>query len=111
MQSKEEKHFIHNHFTFLVKYHKDANTDLARIVAFEVKPYRCDILSSFINFSTVFAIIFHLYDCYNKKFPYLLASAVLSMNLMATGGGMLHPLKPVIHTQDALLSTLIHLKK
>ncbi|RCV22132.1 hypothetical protein SETIT_4G196100v2 [Setaria italica] len=37
--SKEEKHFIHNHFTFLVKYHKDANTDLARIVAFEVKPY------------------------------------------------------------------------
>ncbi|PAN23076.1 hypothetical protein PAHAL_4G065100 [Panicum hallii] len=37
--SKEEKHFIHNHFTFLVKYHKDANTDIARIVAFEVKPY------------------------------------------------------------------------
>ncbi|WVZ79173.1 hypothetical protein U9M48_026783 [Paspalum notatum var. saurae] len=37
--SKEEKHFIHNHFTFLVKYHKDANTDLARIVAFEVKPF------------------------------------------------------------------------
>ncbi|CAL5054048.1 unnamed protein product [Urochloa decumbens] len=36
---KEEKHFIHNHFTFLVKYHKDANTDIARIVAFEVKPY------------------------------------------------------------------------
>ncbi|CAL5048978.1 unnamed protein product [Urochloa decumbens] len=35
----EEKHFIHNHFTFLVKYHKDANTDIARIVAFEVKPY------------------------------------------------------------------------
>ncbi|PUZ59742.1 hypothetical protein GQ55_4G066900 [Panicum hallii var. hallii] len=37
--SKEEKHFIHNHFTFLVKYHKDANTDIARIVAFEAKPY------------------------------------------------------------------------
>jgi len=49
MQSKEEKHFIHNHFTFLVKYHKDANTDLARIVAFEVKPYRCNILSLFLN--------------------------------------------------------------
>lgn len=47
MQSKEEKHFIHNHFTFLVKYHKDANTDLARIVAFEVKPYRCNIHPSF----------------------------------------------------------------
>lgn len=40
MQSKDEKHFIHNHLTFLVKYHLDAKTDLARIVAFEVKPYR-----------------------------------------------------------------------
>jgi hypothetical protein len=48
------------------------------------------------------AIIFHLYDCYNKKKPYLLAAAVLSMNLMATGRGMLHSLKPVTHTQDAL---------
>ncbi|GJN38969.1 hypothetical protein PR202_gb28055 [Eleusine coracana subsp. coracana] len=37
--SKDEHHFIHNHFTFLVKYHKDANTDVARIVGFEVKPY------------------------------------------------------------------------
>uniref|UniRef100_A0A0D9WSN9 Transmembrane 9 superfamily member n=1 Tax=Leersia perrieri TaxID=77586 RepID=A0A0D9WSN9_9ORYZ len=37
--SNEEKHFIHNHLTFLVKYHRDVNTDLARIVAFEVKPY------------------------------------------------------------------------
>jgi hypothetical protein len=102
MQSKEEKHFIHNHFTFLVKYHKDANTDLARIVAFEVKPYRCNILSCFSTYSTVLAILFHLYDCYNKKLSYLLAASVLSMNLMATGGGMLHPLKPVIHTQDTL---------
>jgi transmembrane 9 superfamily protein 2/4 len=40
MQSKEEKHFIHNHLTFLVKYHRDDKTDLARIVAFEVKPFR-----------------------------------------------------------------------
>uniref|UniRef100_J3MGC1 Transmembrane 9 superfamily member n=1 Tax=Oryza brachyantha TaxID=4533 RepID=J3MGC1_ORYBR len=37
--SNEEKHFIHNHFSFLVKYHRDENTDLARIVAFEVKPF------------------------------------------------------------------------
>ncbi|XP_051204160.1 transmembrane 9 superfamily member 10 [Lolium perenne] len=37
--SKEEKHFIHNHLTFLVKYHRDAETDFARIVAFEVKPF------------------------------------------------------------------------
>ncbi|GJM97840.1 hypothetical protein PR202_ga14796 [Eleusine coracana subsp. coracana] len=32
-------YFIHNHFSFLVKYNKVAHTDLARIVAFEVTPY------------------------------------------------------------------------
>ncbi|KAL6541101.1 Transmembrane 9 superfamily member 8 [Orobanche minor] len=36
---KEEKHFIHNHLTFIVKYHKDEETDAARIVGFEVKPF------------------------------------------------------------------------
>jgi transmembrane 9 superfamily protein 2/4 len=40
LQSKEEKHFIHNHLTFLVKYHKDDESELSRIVGFEVKPYR-----------------------------------------------------------------------
>ncbi|KAF8035660.1 hypothetical protein BT93_C1632 [Corymbia citriodora subsp. variegata] len=34
-----EKYFIHNHLSFTVKYHRDAETDLARIVGFEVKPY------------------------------------------------------------------------
>ncbi|KAE8687482.1 Transmembrane 9 superfamily member 8 [Hibiscus syriacus] len=37
--SKEEKYFIHNHLAFTVKYHKDLQTDSARIVGFEVKPY------------------------------------------------------------------------
>ncbi|XP_030466220.1 transmembrane 9 superfamily member 8-like [Syzygium oleosum] len=37
--SKEEKYFIHNHLAFTVKYHRDAETDLARIVGFEVKPF------------------------------------------------------------------------
>ncbi|KAK3437966.1 transmembrane 9 superfamily member 8 [Eucalyptus grandis] len=37
--SKEEKYFIHNHLSFSVKYHRDAETDLARIVGFEVKPF------------------------------------------------------------------------
>eukprot|EP00262_Sarcandra_glabra_P022269 TRINITY_DN9828_c0_g1_i1.p1 TRINITY_DN9828_c0_g1~~TRINITY_DN9828_c0_g1_i1.p1 ORF type:complete len:641 (-),score=73.90 TRINITY_DN9828_c0_g1_i1:231-2153(-) len=37
--SKEEKHFIHNHLSFVVKFHKDVQTDSARIVGFEVKPY------------------------------------------------------------------------
>ncbi|CAL5039662.1 unnamed protein product [Urochloa decumbens] len=38
-ESKDWSYFIHNHLSFLVKYNKDANTGLARIVAFEVKPF------------------------------------------------------------------------
>ncbi|CAN6458856.1 unnamed protein product [Victoria cruziana] len=34
----EERHFIHNHLHFTVKYHKDMSADTARIVGFEVKP-------------------------------------------------------------------------
>ncbi|KAH6790920.1 Endomembrane protein 70 protein family [Perilla frutescens var. frutescens] len=37
--SKEEKHFIHNHLSFVVKFHKDPQTYTARIVGFEVTPY------------------------------------------------------------------------
>ncbi|CAL5419364.1 unnamed protein product [Camellia sinensis] len=37
--SKDEKNFIHNHLKFTVKYHRDMQTDLARIVGFEVKPF------------------------------------------------------------------------
>ncbi|EER88736.1 hypothetical protein BDA96_10G273800 [Sorghum bicolor] len=37
--SKDVMYFIYNHYSFLVKYNKEAQTDLARIVAFEVKPY------------------------------------------------------------------------
>ena len=40
-QSKEEKYFIHNHLSFRVMYHKDPETDTARIVGFEVSPGRC----------------------------------------------------------------------
>jgi len=40
VQSKEEKYFIHNHLAFTVKYHKDVLTESARIVGFEVKPFR-----------------------------------------------------------------------
>ncbi|KAJ4958526.1 hypothetical protein NE237_025637 [Protea cynaroides] len=36
---KGEKYFIHNHLQFTVKYHKDLQTDSARIVGFEVKPF------------------------------------------------------------------------
>ncbi|GER53515.1 endomembrane protein 70 protein family [Striga asiatica] len=37
-RSKEEKYFIHNHLSFRVMYHKDPETDSARIVGFEVSP-------------------------------------------------------------------------
>ncbi|KAI4379863.1 hypothetical protein MLD38_006106 [Melastoma candidum] len=37
--SKEDKYFIHNHLSFTVKYHSDEESDLARIVGFEVKPF------------------------------------------------------------------------
>jgi hypothetical protein len=55
LQNKVEKSFIHNHLTFLVKYHKDETTDLSRIVGFEVKPYR---------FVLVMLAIFYLYDTF-----------------------------------------------
>ncbi|EEC83245.1 hypothetical protein OsI_28561 [Oryza sativa Indica Group] len=47
--SKDEKSFIHNHLSFTVKYHRDAQRDVSRIVAFEVKPYSyaaCDLLNN-----------------------------------------------------------------
>lgn len=37
--SSEERHFIHNHLAFIVMYHKDVETDSARIVGFEVAPF------------------------------------------------------------------------
>jgi transmembrane 9 superfamily member 2/4 len=39
-QSTEEKYFIHNHLSFLVKYHKVDDSELSRIVGFEVTPHR-----------------------------------------------------------------------
>ncbi|XP_022853149.1 transmembrane 9 superfamily member 8-like, partial [Olea europaea var. sylvestris] len=37
--SKDEKYFLHNHLSFTVKYHKDQQTEAARIVGFEVVPF------------------------------------------------------------------------
>lgn len=33
------KFFLHNHLRFSILYHKDIETDLARIVGFEVEPF------------------------------------------------------------------------
>lgn len=35
----EVKYFLHNHLRFTILYHKDLQTDLARIVGFEVEPF------------------------------------------------------------------------
>jgi transmembrane 9 superfamily protein 2/4 len=35
----EVKFFLHNHLRFSILYHKDVETDLARIVGFEVEPF------------------------------------------------------------------------
>lgn len=35
----EVKYFLHNHLRFTILYHKDALTDLSRIVGFEVEPF------------------------------------------------------------------------
>ncbi|GJQ94880.1 transmembrane 9 superfamily member 8-like protein [Tanacetum coccineum] len=37
--AKEAKYFINNHLTFTVQYHKDIQTDYARIVGFEVNAF------------------------------------------------------------------------
>ncbi|GAB2293021.1 Transmembrane 9 super member 7 [Dionaea muscipula] len=37
--TKDKKYFIYNHLSFKVMYHKDMETDSARIVGFEVTPY------------------------------------------------------------------------
>ena len=40
MQGQTEvKYFLHNHLRFTILYHKDAQTDLSRIVGFEVEPF------------------------------------------------------------------------
>ncbi|KAM7252562.1 hypothetical protein ACFE04_008071 [Oxalis oulophora] len=37
--TQDDKYFIHNHLAFTVKYHKDEQSDAARIVGFEVEPF------------------------------------------------------------------------
>ena len=36
-----ENYYINNHLRFSVLFHKDAITNLARVVGFEVEPFRC----------------------------------------------------------------------
>ena len=36
---EDGRFFLHNHLSFTILYHGDAETDLARIVGFEVEPF------------------------------------------------------------------------
>jgi hypothetical protein len=51
-QNKEEKYFVHNHLSFLVKYHKDDDSELSRIVGFEVTPGRFSFNFSWLHLLT-----------------------------------------------------------
>ncbi|XP_062087679.1 transmembrane 9 superfamily member 7 [Humulus lupulus] len=64
--SKEEKYFINNHLSFRVMYHKDPETDYARIVGFEVTP-------NSIN---------HEYKEWNEKNPQLVTCNKDTKNLL-----------------------------
>ncbi|KAL0908024.1 hypothetical protein M5K25_022487 [Dendrobium thyrsiflorum] len=54
--SKDEKYYINNHLAFTVKYHKDPDSDDARIVGFEVTP----------------SSVHHEYNDWDEKNPRLL---------------------------------------
>ena len=39
MLQEDGKFYLNNHLRFLILYHRDVETDLARIVGFEVEPF------------------------------------------------------------------------
>lgn len=58
LQSTEEKYFINNHLSFRVMYHKDSETDSARIVGFEVTPTRYHTFFTILVSYKLFKIVF-----------------------------------------------------
>ena len=38
-EDDDDKVYIHNHLRFTILYHRDIETDLSRIVGFEVEPF------------------------------------------------------------------------
>ena len=38
-EDDDDKAYIHNHLRFTILYHRDIETDLSRIVGFEVEPF------------------------------------------------------------------------
>uniref|UniRef100_A0A7N0V032 Transmembrane 9 superfamily member n=1 Tax=Kalanchoe fedtschenkoi TaxID=63787 RepID=A0A7N0V032_KALFE len=63
---KDEKYFINNHLSFRVMYHRDSDTDSARIVGFEVTPIS----------------IHHQHERWDEKFPNLTTCNANTKNLV-----------------------------
>lgn len=95
VQSKEERYFINNHLSFRVMYHKDPETDSARIVGFEVTPNRycrnslvsvCSKITMLLLFypsshSTSVSSINHEYKEWDEKNPQLITCNKDTKNL------------------------------
>nr|GLL35119.1 transmembrane 9 superfamily member 7 [Ipomoea trifida] len=69
--SKVEKYFINNHLSFRVMYHKDPETDTARIVGFEVTPnsYKYVLWSDLLHTLASVDSINHEYKEWDEKNP------------------------------------------
>lgn len=66
MQSEDEDYiyYVYNHLVFTVKYHKDANSDSARIVGFEVEPYRLVHSEAIISELSAHSFLTRMYDAH-----------------------------------------------
>lgn len=74
---------MHNHLTFTVKFHKDQQTDAARIVGFEVRPFRYILNSS--SFSIHYVLLSTTVLIFWLSYWYIFVGLVLSMNMKANG--------------------------
>jgi hypothetical protein len=96
-QGGEAKHFINNHLRFTILYHKDIETDLARIVGFEVQP--TSVHHEYKEWDAVNPV---LETCSEARHP-LDAGASLPPQLLEEGG-------EVVFTYDVFFKVRLHLR-
>ena len=94
-QGGEAKHFINNHLRFTILYHKDIETDLARIVGFEVQP--TSVHHEYKEWDAVNPV---LETCSEARHP-LDAGASLPPQLLEVGG-------EVVFTYDVFFKVRLH---
>lgn len=88
LQNKDVKYYIHNHLSFLVRYHKDTQLDLARIVGFEVKPFRLGLSES-----SLFFVCLYFYPV---LWFIICSVTALNMSMKVSGMGIRLAWAPVI---------------